>query len=579
MLGVFLALFSAVNGDLQLVRVAESTGNQFFSLGLGLDFTVTSAIDVTALGIVDTGPRGFNGTLSARVLRRSDGAVVIGPMTVSASDAGRVDDANPFAFRNLTPSVRLEAGAYCLVSIGFNNDQFVNQGLPGGTLMVTDSSALVVTAGVYGGDGTVVPTVFDVQKQFYAAATFLFDVVQPPAAPMLPLPEYVDCEQVACTGLRTGEYNVLGKLRYCDNDMAGGGWMRLWRANETSCEANGWSSARNPSATGSDPFGCRSASPACVEARSTRAPFRFNEVRGGNWGIWVFGGPDGFNVPQLCDGIIVRDGNNNLVWLLAVGMLQTTYPELHCPCEASFRNTSLTSMSFNASGPHWTCDRAPLVTFAWTKLFHDKSTLICNAIPSAAIDDVLWFQRTLTAPQTVMSVSICLNEPYSNEDLKLSSGDLFVRATIGFEKSKNCPTTTTTATTTGSTIGATVTTSSNLTASVVPSAPPNDNVALIAGVVGGSVVAVLIGLAIYFLRRRQNRVNNRANGDVAMNPANSSNYGIVPNLAGAAPSSHYSQHAADFKARLPISSNYSQLTPAEASLATRDLDASPAAQY
>jgi hypothetical protein len=275
------------------------------------------------------------------------------------------------------------------------------------------------------------------------------------------------------------------------------------------------SSARNPSATGNDPVGCRSASASCIEARSTRAPFRFNEVRGGNWGIWVFGSPDGFNVNQLCDGIIVRDGSNSLVWLLAVGESLPSLPETRCPCEASsFRNSSLTSMTFNASGPYWTCDRAPLGTATWTKLFHDQSRLLCSADASAAIDDVLWFQRTLSSSQTVMSVSICLNEAESNEDLKLSSRDLYVRGTVGFDKTRDCPTTTTTSTATSSTTttkSADISTGTGATATIpadgtTSTSPVDNTVWIVPTAIAVLLALVLCGVVLYFVKKgKQNR--------------------------------------------------------------------------
>jgi hypothetical protein len=256
-----------------------------------------------------------------------------------------------------------------------------------------------------------------------------------PPPPPLPAREFADCEAVACAGLATGEHNVRGALRFCDNDMAGGGWLRLWRANETRCETNGWSSSRNARATGADPGGCRATAGSCVDAPTTKSPFEFNEVRGGNWNIWAFGTPDGFNVDYLCDGVIVRDGNKSTVWLLGVGLLEGPQPWLRCPCEANFSHSALTSANLNATGPYWSCDRAAGRGTLWTPLFRGDSAILCSADTAS---DVRWFQRALATPQSSLSVGICKTDD-AGEDIKLASGDLFVRATVGFDKTRTCP--------------------------------------------------------------------------------------------------------------------------------------------
>jgi hypothetical protein len=89
-------------------------------------------------------------------------------------------------------------------------------------------------------------------------------------------------------------HNIQGQARFCDTEMAGGGWLRLWRANESTCEQNGWSSARNPSALGVDPFGCRPGNELCTGKRID-SPFAFAEVRGGNWIVWAQNSPNGFD--------------------------------------------------------------------------------------------------------------------------------------------------------------------------------------------------------------------------------------------------------------------------------------------
>jgi hypothetical protein len=56
----------------------------------------------------------------------------------------------------------------------------------------------------------------------------------------------------------------------------------------------------------------------------------------------------------------------------------------------------------------------------------------------ATPDDEVWFQRRLDAPQTALTVAICRDQSDDVKDVKLSSGDLFVRATVGFDKAQHC---------------------------------------------------------------------------------------------------------------------------------------------
>jgi hypothetical protein len=243
------------------------------------------------------------------------------------------------------------------------------------------------------------------------------------------------------------------------------------------CEANGWSSSRNARATGADPGGCRATAGSCVDAPTTKSPFEFNEVRGGNWNIWAFGTPDGFNVDYLCDGVIVRDGNKSIVWLLGVGLLEGPQPWLRCPCEANFSHSALTSANLNATGPYWSCDRAAGRGTLWTPLFRGDSAILCSADTAS---DVRWFQRALATPQSSLSVGICKTDD-SGEDIKLASGDLFVRATVGFDKTRTCPMTapnamvtttwTTTTTTTTTTTAVSASTASASTSSTTASQP------------------------------------------------------------------------------------------------------------
>jgi hypothetical protein len=398
---------------------------------------------------------------------------------------------------------------------------------------------------VRGGNGSLASTANSTDTGLGCSATFRFAVVPTPPAPPLPTTEFADCEAVACAGLATGEHNIRGTLRFCDNGMAGGGWLRLWRANDSRCEANSWTARRNPGALGLDPVGCRPTGPSCVAVQNSQAPFAFNEVRGGNWDIWAYGTPDGFNrAGALCDGIVVRDGSNELVWLFSVGLLEETQSYLRCPCESAFGNSTATAANLEVIGSRWTCDRAPARGSTWVRLFYSASTLLCAPNSLATAGDRLWFQRALAAPQRALSVAICKDGTSSDEDFKLASGDLFVRTTVGFDKTRSCPTTLATSASGASSTGSASMTSASTSAiitsatllstsaltseetAVAPVAESTD-IALIAGIVGGAFVflaLIVIAVAVFMRSRRKRAPSN----ELPMTTASVSNYGVAP---------------------------------------------------
>jgi hypothetical protein len=199
------------------------------------------------------------------------------------------------------------------MAIGFQSDPLQSTRM-GDSVLAGDSGdgAILITAAGEGGTALLPSTLTNFfPGEFVAGATFLFTVASVNAPTALSSPRlFRDCEEVACAGLGSGEYNISGQVRFCDNGAAGGGWMRLWRANESTCESNNWSSGRNVQSAGSrvDPRGCRPATGVCTARNTTAAPFDFREVRGINWAAWVLGTPDGVHVSRLCDGIIVRGG-------------------------------------------------------------------------------------------------------------------------------------------------------------------------------------------------------------------------------------------------------------------------------
>lgn len=277
--------------------------------------------------------------------------------------------------------------------------------------------------------------------------------------------------------------------------------------------------------------------------QNSQAPFAFNEVRGGNWDIWAYGTPDGFNrAGALCDGIVVRDGSNELVWLFSVGLLEETQPYLRCPCESAFGNSTATAANLEVIGSRWTCDRAPARGSTWVRLFYSASTLLCAPNSLATAGDRLWFQRALAAPQRALSVAICKDGTSSDEDFKLASGDLFVRTTVGFDKTRSCSTTLATSASGASSTGSASMTSASTSAiissaaffstsalieetAVGPAAESTD-IALI-GIVGGAVVFLALIVVAVALFRRARRKRAPSN-ELPMTTASVSNYGVAP---------------------------------------------------
>jgi hypothetical protein len=294
--------------------------------------------------------------------------------------------------------------------------------------------------------------------------------------------------------------------------------------------------------------------------------------------VWGIGNPDGVSAPapNLYDGIVVRAGSDNVVWLLTAGSgFVTPAPQVFCPCELAFANTTVTIANLNAiGGPHWTCDRAASTaaqTLVWMPLFQATSTILCNAAKQTGANAV-WFQRTLSSPQRTLSVSICKEQADADEDLKLSSGDLFVRGTVGFNK-QNCPKIETMATTTTSTaattaiIGATSLTSTNTAIaptvnptttallSISTTATPSSSAALelwvMIVIVGGAVLAlVLVGLAVFCLVKRRlaqqpTVVNNAAElkqppqSKYGLHTPSPTSYGDVTDVRGVNPQATY----------------------------------------
>jgi hypothetical protein len=387
--------------------------------GTAIEFSVHRTCRVAAVGFVDAGLPGINGTLRAIVVNRSTREIVLGPF-VANNNSGTRADGDAFLFVDVSdhPNATLSRGLYALVSYGFVNDQKLRSfKLPP---LVSGRPLSFTGLSEYDRDqNALVPfhthSVFDETVGLGATLRFEPEVTQP-----LPATEFVSCEAVKCASLPSGRYNIAGKIHFCENDIDGGGWLRLLRVNESSCEALGWTSSRNPNADESQGIGCR-AVPAlrkkCSFAQLT-APFLIRDVRGLDWDVLSMGSPDGFlhnskfnpvteksRGHQQLDGVILRVDGGPLLWTYAVGASMSE-------CE---KCGGKLQCSFSARRSRAQFREPEIVTR-------------CGNV--SAFD----FNQALDKADAASSllVGLCADQDESDEDFLVRRGDILVRSIAGF---------------------------------------------------------------------------------------------------------------------------------------------------
>jgi hypothetical protein len=519
---------------LQFLFANQFVGHSYWpNTSLAMDFTVYSPINVTSIGFFDADEPGINGTLMATIVDRSSGRFFV---TVSASYGdSRENTTNPFHFASV--KFVLKPGVYSLISTGFVIDRIIATGSEDNEAVISvTSSASVVATGALLCNGSQITSPVAVEvggsNYFHVGATFTFDAVPVPPTVAFDSRDFVDCEAVACAGLPTGFYKVRGVVRFCDNDAQGGGWLRLWRANDSTCESNGWSSARNINAKGPDPFGC---SPAVLRmgrcSNSTRiaSPFAIGELRGTNWRVWGFGALDAFHSRIVCDGVVIRvaESNEVLAWALAASG-GVSYGQ--CPCDRGFSPTSFTRASLNSTGAHWSCGRLPVKSSSWNSVFDVATNGSCTGATNNG--DVTVFQRAFDVPPSNLVIGLCRNENDSTEEIKLANGDLFVRATIGFDKWKNCDVTAVNTTSLLST-GLHGEKATNQSA-----APPFNDALIVAGSVGSVALVLFCAVVAFVCWKRKRGTAPTISGNV-VTPVVTDEYGALPTLLQNNPEQFY----------------------------------------
>jgi hypothetical protein len=373
------------------------------------------------------------------------------------------------------------------------------------------------------------PGITSVSSVDLLAVTFRFTVIpKPPPPPLMVATEFVDCEAVACAGLPTGEYSVQGRRTFCDNDEAGGGWTRIWRLNDSSCESNGWTSGRNIHATGVDPVGCRSGKSICSPSKNiTSSNHSFAEVMGKNWEIWAFGSLDSF---ASDDGVFVTADRSRL-WTFSISFPSATSRASRCPCDPLFSSAGSTGSAalqrINDTGGDYFCDVAESnITFS--PVFQGMGPNLCSPKGRGRRS----FQKVLTEQQRqwALGVLVCKSQSDSNEDVKLGALDLYARRTASFDRAK-CSTTTTTTMPRSST-SANGTSRGDSDSAVDRS---KANVATIAGAVGGAIGGLLLVSAIVALiarRRRAEKTSESATTAASASASTQSEYASSLRMLG-----------------------------------------------
>ncbi len=173
------------------VMIAYDNGavapNQAFNGALGLDFDVNSAIQITSLGVFNSGVlANLDGVTGAGVqvgiYDRATGTLVGSLLSLNSSSA--VTQVNGNAFQAITPII-LAAGFQGSV-VAFNVLNYNSFGAPNPTSTENSNGGLIsfVGGGRYG-FGNVFPTIIDGgPNNRYDAGTFQFDAyLSPTAAP------------------------------------------------------------------------------------------------------------------------------------------------------------------------------------------------------------------------------------------------------------------------------------------------------------------------------------------------------------------------------------------------------------
>jgi hypothetical protein len=163
-----------------------TVGGQAFGGSLGMEFIVTTAIEVTSLGAFDSGADGLTGTITTEIWSRTGdtGGSVLANQTLTGS-------ADPLEgghrYRDLSTSITLLPGEYTIVAHGFSaTDPNGNQGV--GDILNTwnnlDGAIDFNTTSRFGTAGAY-PDGADAGFARYMAGSFQFNLIPEPGVTAL----------------------------------------------------------------------------------------------------------------------------------------------------------------------------------------------------------------------------------------------------------------------------------------------------------------------------------------------------------------------------------------------------------
>ncbi len=160
-------------GTLKTAYTSSITnGNQEYQERLGMVFTATAPVTITHLGAFDDGQNGLSRPITVGIVRNSDGATVVGPITMSGTNDVLV---GKYRMRGILP-VTLPAGQYIIVAVGYGPGEANGNANIGGPATTFDGSGGLLTSdsSPYGGAGFGKPTTPFPTPSIFHAGTFRY---------------------------------------------------------------------------------------------------------------------------------------------------------------------------------------------------------------------------------------------------------------------------------------------------------------------------------------------------------------------------------------------------------------------
>jgi hypothetical protein len=156
---------------------AGTMGNQSWTGALGMDFVVNQTIEVTALGVFDSGGDGLTGPLTVQLWDRNDTSSPLGEIVFPAGTPGTL--LGGIRFMNLSTPLLLWPGFDgAIVAYGFNGDDENYNSNGGDSLVATNDGggALSFFGWRYAND-TSFPNITGPDPDRFGAGTFRYRVV------------------------------------------------------------------------------------------------------------------------------------------------------------------------------------------------------------------------------------------------------------------------------------------------------------------------------------------------------------------------------------------------------------------